>query len=186
MKKIEQRQQTKHAIEDAFLDLIQGESFEKITIDRLVTRAKIGRSTFYKYYEDKWQLMNEILLEETSWFQNKIEERFTRETIYDQKNLEELVHILLKKVRLSLLWEYPFEGSSLKTKFTQMIQEKIHPLIKVEGIDGQKPAYLTILYSEIAISMLSWQLANGYDQTSIDFSIALLKQTRKLKIDLDD
>lgn len=51
---------TKRAIADAFIGLFEKKSFEKITIRNILTFAEIGRSTFYKYFLDKYDLARQI------------------------------------------------------------------------------------------------------------------------------
>lgn len=49
---------TEQAIIDAFNRLIAKYPFEKITVDAIVTEAGISRSTFYRYFKDKYDVMN--------------------------------------------------------------------------------------------------------------------------------
>lgn len=48
-----QTQRTKKALEKAFVELIQEKSYHAITIGDIVDRANIGRSTFYRYFQAK-------------------------------------------------------------------------------------------------------------------------------------
>ena len=44
---------TRDALGDALLALMQEKSFESITVQEILDRAGIGRSTFYSHYTDK-------------------------------------------------------------------------------------------------------------------------------------
>jgi AcrR family transcriptional regulator len=44
---------TRNALGDALIALLQETPFEKITVQQILDRAKIGRSTFYAHYRDK-------------------------------------------------------------------------------------------------------------------------------------
>jgi AcrR family transcriptional regulator len=44
---------TRRAIIDAFLSLVEEKGYEKTTVLGILTRADIGRSTFYAHYRDK-------------------------------------------------------------------------------------------------------------------------------------
>jgi AcrR family transcriptional regulator len=48
-----QTQRTKQAVEAAFLQLLQEKSYPAITVDELVSRANVGRSTFYRHFQSK-------------------------------------------------------------------------------------------------------------------------------------
>lgn len=50
---------TRQAIFEAFSELIRKESFEKITVTDICRKADVGKATFYRYYKDKYDVMNE-------------------------------------------------------------------------------------------------------------------------------
>jgi probable dihydroxyacetone kinase regulator len=49
---------TKKIISDAMYHLLKNNSFKKITIQMVLEESKVSRSTFYKYFKDKYELMN--------------------------------------------------------------------------------------------------------------------------------
>lgn len=49
---------TQKAIVDAFNTLISKYNFEKISVDMIIREADISRSTFYRYFRDKYDVMN--------------------------------------------------------------------------------------------------------------------------------
>lgn len=51
---------TKSAIDAAFLELLQTKQFEKIGVQEICERARVVRSTFYRYYEDKYVLLHAL------------------------------------------------------------------------------------------------------------------------------
>jgi AcrR family transcriptional regulator len=44
---------TKEVLESAFIELVQEKSYHKITINDITDRANTGRSTFYRYFQTK-------------------------------------------------------------------------------------------------------------------------------------
>lgn len=50
-------QRTRNMLFDAFLDLMIEKGFEAITIQDIIDRANVGRSTFYLHFSDKEQLL---------------------------------------------------------------------------------------------------------------------------------
>lgn len=50
---------TRRAIFDAFSELIRKEDFEKITVTQICEQADVGKATFYRYFTDKYDVMNE-------------------------------------------------------------------------------------------------------------------------------
>ena len=53
--------QTEHTRDDilnAFNSLIETTDFDKITVQKIIEKAGIGRTTFYRYFKDKYDVMN--------------------------------------------------------------------------------------------------------------------------------
>ena len=49
---------TYHTIIDAFNRLIKENDFHKISVDMIMEKATVSRSTFYRYFKDKYDVMN--------------------------------------------------------------------------------------------------------------------------------
>lgn len=56
-KKYKRSEQTKRIIVDAMFDLMEKQNFEAITVNDICAQAGIGRTTFYFYFEDKYDLV---------------------------------------------------------------------------------------------------------------------------------
>lgn len=50
-------QKTKKVLFDALMDLILEKGYEAVTIQEIIDKANVGRSTFYSHYESKEQLL---------------------------------------------------------------------------------------------------------------------------------
>lgn len=62
MKQIDMRiTKTKNAFHLAFFSLLQEKTFEEMTISMICLQAKINRGTFYRHYETKEALFEEIM-----------------------------------------------------------------------------------------------------------------------------
>ena len=52
---------TRKLIESSFLELLEEEDFQSITIQDITDRATINRSTFYAHFDDKYMLFDHII-----------------------------------------------------------------------------------------------------------------------------
>lgn len=64
---------SKQMIRNAFLELLNEKTFEKITATDIIKRADINRSTFYAHYPDAKGLMDEIVGDISQIFQNLLQ-----------------------------------------------------------------------------------------------------------------
>jgi AcrR family transcriptional regulator len=55
------RLRTQTLIRDTFLDLLKEKTFLEITINHICEKAMIHRSTFYRYYDDKYELFSDTI-----------------------------------------------------------------------------------------------------------------------------
>lgn len=69
---------TMRALHEALIDLIQEHPLERITIDNIIDRAKIGRATFYRHYATKEELVEEIGTEQIDRLLDMALPRFSR------------------------------------------------------------------------------------------------------------
>jgi len=51
---------TKHQIISAFMELLEEQHFDNISVSQITSRAMISRSTFYDHYEDKFDLLDSL------------------------------------------------------------------------------------------------------------------------------
>lgn len=52
---------TRKALIEAFVGLVNERDFAKITVQDLTERAQINRATFYAHYQDKYDLLDEVI-----------------------------------------------------------------------------------------------------------------------------
>lgn len=68
-------QRTQRLIQKAFVDLVLEVGFQHVTISLLAERAMINRQTFYKHYEDKYDLATQMSNAILQWYDQLGRER---------------------------------------------------------------------------------------------------------------
>lgn len=79
---------TKQNIESHFIELLEKYKFQDITIKLLISECQINRSTFYRNYEDKYDLINKISKELINQFEKVIYTQFITSDIKDEKQFK--------------------------------------------------------------------------------------------------
>ena len=54
-------QKTRKLLQEALIDLVAEKGYESVTIQEVLDRANVGRSTFYAHFPDKEHLLHSIL-----------------------------------------------------------------------------------------------------------------------------
>ena len=63
---------TQKAIMDTFLALLEEKTLDKITVRDIVEKCEINRNTFYYYYRDIYELLEEVFRVETENFRKDL------------------------------------------------------------------------------------------------------------------
>lgn len=63
---------TKNAFFDAFISLMKKKSFEEISVSDLINEAGYSRTTFYSYYQDKFDMIESFVNDEALRFINAL------------------------------------------------------------------------------------------------------------------
>ena len=81
MPKLDRRvRYTKQVIKDSFLELLENNNYEDITVKAVCQKADINRATFYSHYETLSALMEEIEYEKGKQLFDLIDDILTTET----------------------------------------------------------------------------------------------------------
>lgn len=189
MEHTDKYQKTEGQIEDALLKLVQEKTFNQITVRDLTDTAKVGRSTFYEHYYDKYELLNNMVDRYSNFFAKVLSDRFDKQKAEDltAESLEKIVDRLMKNQHaIVILLHLDVEGSNLSYNFRNILKAAVQEsLFTVEYAQktGVPIEYLSELYTNIAYTQIRWQLEQGKNQQVVDLSNRLIKVSRT---DLDD
>lgn len=144
-------------IDRALLECLEQMPLQKLTVDQLCQQAMINRSTFYKYYQDKYDLMDQYLARTLQEFRRQMDVAFAEpfaqniHSLVYQKNFEKALQYLHKnKARYTLLWS----GAINRPVFTEMLQvihDNILEKLRSCDLQGTQERYVD-LYAQLLAS----------------------------------
>ena len=118
---------TDDVIMDAFISLVKKKGFKRVTVKDILENAHVNRSTFYRYYLDKFDLLleNQLLaglreIENSVAFDLVIKDGITSET---RKDTEKFIKYMYENGELfALLTNDPCCGSGFISKSKEAIK----------------------------------------------------------------
>lgn len=158
-------------IDEALVENLRENEFRKITVDMICRSAMINRSTFYKYYRDKYELLDNFL--------NRILKEFGEATastdfilaspftISDQEYVENfrrtIDYIYTHRTIYKVLWQASIDRPIYK-EMEKIICENILSTLRRDpaashGITPYHTLYAE-LFSSNLMTLVRWWLAN--------------------------
>lgn len=109
---------TQKAIKEAFVDLLHERDYDKISVQDIVTRAMITRSTFYQYYFNKNDLTGKLIAEIRCGYEQFLFLRFGKNPQEGIKAHESLTHQDRRLALALLKIQTPTHNFSLRDAYT--------------------------------------------------------------------
>jgi AcrR family transcriptional regulator len=159
---------TRDVLGDALVALIREKPFESITVQHVLDRAGVSRSTFYEHYEDK----NDLFLSDAAEF---FEAMSTGLSKYGDKSsrvapvCEFFAHVaeqrqfldaLAASGKIQDLWEMGEEY------FARGIEQRLAELPGVPAMVPPRPAALARAFAGALFSLLSWWIRSGAEMSA--------------------
>lgn len=155
----------KTLIINTFFDCLETLDFTQITIGKISDQAMINRSTFYRYFSDKYILRDTIVADIVKDFADHMEVDFLHMDIKNKdhtKTLEySLSHLCTKKRELELLWNQPTLGRNVFDEMIDADASKVENEIKNhKTITPEKKAladwYAKLLVNNYLVTVRWW------------------------------
>lgn len=155
----------KTLIINTFFDCLEELDFTQITIGKISDQAMINRSTFYRYFSDKYILRDTIVNDIVKDFADHMEVDFLHMDIKNKdhtKTLEYgLSHLCTKKKELELLWNQPTLGRNVFDEMIDAGASKVENEIKNhKTISPEKKAladwYAKLLVNNYLVTVRWW------------------------------
>lgn len=146
---------TRKNIETSFIYLLSEKGFNHLTVQDILEKALINRSTFYKHYRDKYDVAEQMCARITDEFRICTAERFE---LSDEKAVETRVSGLYRK--LSADRDVLLPLLQLHTE-TIHLYDDMFSLLKEQCRMAGNSDYPSSMYAGIVMTSVLWCLQNG-------------------------
>lgn len=149
--------QTQKFIMSTFMQLLEGESLDKITVRDIVEECEINRNTFYYHYSDIYDLIDDVFRVETEKFMSEdvdenttFGEEYERAACFVLKYKKAILHIYDSKKR-DVLQNY------LETLAFSFISRFVKKEADGYGLPDEDIDYITGFYTHAIVgNTLGW------------------------------
>lgn len=171
---------TKKNIKESFISLLESRNFGDITVQNILDIALINRSTFYKYYRDKYDLAERLASEYIILVESYLLDRFKEITDDDLIFLVKKIytHLFDQKTYILALWKIETDKVNVYRDFENILKESCkNYLLSRHKSEEIIVDYRSSLYSAIILKTIKWLFEN--EKSSIDDIIGDLKNIFK-------
>ncbi|BCN89487.1 TetR/AcrR family transcriptional regulator [Staphylococcus argenteus] len=114
------------AIRDAFIELLQHQQLEQVTVQQIADLADVNRSTFYTHYYDKYDLLEKLEDQQLEEIKTFINDNTSNEaTGLSADNIYNIMKILIGNIEENI----PFYQLMFRMGKDSNIHEKLYDLI---------------------------------------------------------
>lgn len=157
---------TRHQVNGALVDLITEKRFDDITVQDLIDRAGVGRSTFYSHFRDKedafdqqWEQFNQLLSNQIDW-DKAGKESFFPVTFFFQhlQEAQSFYRGLVRSGRVDAIFKSGVDYLS------RNIESAMNERLKAKQVGVPIPVFSHYLATEF-FGLLKWWLDAGMPYT---------------------
>ena len=163
-------QRTRDALGDALVALMQEKPFDTITVQDVLDRAHVGRSTFYSHYSDK----DDLLMSDADEFFEQVSMGLSASGEMSQRVFpvrEFFSHIAEAKQFVDALsssgkWTENMELA--RGHFARGIEPRLAELPRGQSISESERPAIAFAHAGALLSLLTWWIDRGMRQSAAD------------------
>jgi len=157
---------TRDALGDALVALMQEKPFEAITVQDVLDRAKVGRSTFYAHYSDK----DDLLMSDAEEFFESVSTILSvsgdkSERVFPVQ--EFFAHIIEAKQFLDALissGKFHDNMELARGQFARGIEGRLSELPRAQSIPASERPAIAFAHAGALLALLAWWIDRGMKQ----------------------
>lgn len=158
---------TRDALGDALVALMQEKPFDTITVQDVLDRAKVGRSTFYSHYSDK----DDLLMSDAEEFFELIATALSTQGDKSDRVFpvqEFFAHISEAKQFVDALMSSGKFHDNMELAhgmFARGIEQRLSELPRGQGISASERPAIAFAHAGTLLSLLTWWIDRGMKET---------------------
>ncbi len=155
---------TQNNIKNTFIQLLNEKDFEQITIQNILEKALINRSTFYKYYADKFDLAKTISEEILTDYSLFLDERFAGKNSDDLSQYIKAVYdkLLNQKDMICALWKINTYSIHVYDDMQMLLKNKYKAYIAEHNVSNTELAdYHACIYASLVTTTIKYIFDNN-------------------------
>ena len=146
-------------IRNTFIQLLNEKDFDSITIQNILDRALINRSTFYKHYSDKYDLAEAIAKDFLEKFKSLSDVRFLNkeDTIGLLKGMDKVYKIFYEeKMTILGLWKIRTEKINVYEDMETILKQKYIEFAKDYIKENYNVEYQSCIFASLCLTTLKF------------------------------
>jgi AcrR family transcriptional regulator len=158
---------TRDALGDALVALMQEKPFETITVQDVLDRAQVGRSTFYSHYSDK----DDLLMSDAEEFFESVSMILSARGDKSDRVfpvLEFFGHIIEAKQFVDALKASGKLDDNMELargQFARGIERRLSELPRAQNIPANERPAIAFAHAGALLALLAWWIDRGMKQT---------------------
>lgn len=148
-------------------------SFNAITINDICTQALVGRSTFYHHYADKYALLEEMVMQQATTFDQLLDQRVAG-VLEDQPLVALYQQLEADAETITALLQIHETNGDLSDRYLKSLSRHAQTLLPQLTLTIPTDFALE-LYSTTALTAISWALRHGEPEAISRFMNQLVK-----------
>lgn len=173
---------TRRNIRSSFIRLLQEKSFSAITVQAILDEALINRTTFYRHYDSKYSLVEELNAEIMERFEQLLE--FSLQDRSDPEKLLRSVGKLAETFRsdretITALWNVREEGLDLYYSMETLMRQKFRSFLEATASKDDNLEYQTAVMTALILNTFRYLLESEEDHTVKELTLQVQSLMKK-------
>ncbi|STY61870.1 TetR/AcrR family transcriptional regulator [Mannheimia haemolytica] len=148
------------AIQNALIELLDEKPFEKVQVQEIIEKALVNRTTFYRYYSGKSDLVGKLIKEVKAEYQDLLKKRFESDNLL--RFMQTIGNRLLEKRRLILaLWQIKTPRHHLYDDMHTLLKNAFIAHAKRVKSDDKNWDYQAHIFATIALESHRYYFEKG-------------------------